>query len=113
PFRCGLEKCVDLAFERMSFKKDADPRWSMGKGDKLSKTQETSEGSRMESGRKIRTTRSFKASDHLENKRQSLPRQGFLIFFEVRFTDVRVESDLHLNWVRHEADVHGGNNELS
>ncbi|CAB4270002.1 unnamed protein product [Prunus armeniaca] len=64
----------------MSFKKDVDLVWSMGKGDKLSKTQETSEGSRMES---------------------------------VRLTDVRVESDLHLNWVRHEADVHGGNNELS
>lgn len=33
PFRYGPEKCVDLAFERMSFKRDADPVWSMRKGD--------------------------------------------------------------------------------
>ncbi|CAB4263867.1 unnamed protein product [Prunus armeniaca] len=64
----------------MSFKRDADPVWSMRKRDKLSKKEETSEGSRMKS---------------------------------VRLTNVRVEADLHLNWGRHEADVHGGNNELS
>ncbi|PQM41610.1 hypothetical protein Pyn_00392 [Prunus yedoensis var. nudiflora] len=37
PFRYGPKKCVDIAFERMSFKKKSDPVWSMRKGDKYSK----------------------------------------------------------------------------
>lgn len=75
--------------------------------------QETSEGPRIESGRKIRTTRSFKNPRPFRRQEAKSSKARVLDFSEVRLTDVHAEADLHLKWGRHEADVHGGNNELS